>query len=143
MPQLRLDDLLAELQVRLAAVVSTRDRVHSLLEAVVAIGGNLDLDLVLRQIIEAAVSLVDARYGALGVIGDAGRLTEFVTFGLDEEQIAAIDHWPEGRGLLGELITNPQPLRLRRYVRPSPVLRLPGRSSADEDFPRRTGPDPG
>ncbi len=112
MPQLRLDDLLAELQVRLAAVVSTRDRVHSLLEAVVAIGGNLDLDLVLRQIIEAAVSLVDARYGALGVIGDAGRLTEFVTFGLDEEQIAAIDHWPEGRGLLGELITNPQPLRL-------------------------------
>ena len=112
MPQLRLDDLLAELQVRLAAVVSTRDRVHSLLEAVVAIGGNLDLDLVLRQIIEAAVSLVDARYGALGVIGDAGRLAEFVTFGLDEEQIAAIDHWPEGRGLLGELITNPQPLRL-------------------------------
>jgi signal transduction histidine kinase len=112
LPQLRLDDLLAELQVRLAAVVSTRDRVHSLLEAVVAIGGNLDLDLVLRQIIEAAVSLVDARYGALGVIGDAGRLTEFVTFGLDEEQIAAIDHWPEGRGLLGELITNPQPLRL-------------------------------
>jgi signal transduction histidine kinase len=112
LPQLRLDELLAELQVRLAAVVSTRDRVHSLLEAVVAIGGNLDLDLVLRQIIEAAVSLVDARYGALGVIGDAGRLNEFVTFGLDEEQIAAIDHWPEGRGLLGELITNPQPLRL-------------------------------
>ena len=85
---------------------------HALLEAVVAIGGNLELDLVLRQIIEAAVSLVDARYGALGVIGDAGQVAEFVTSGLDEEQIAAIDHWPEGRGLLGELITNPQPLRL-------------------------------
>ena len=112
MPQLRLDDLLAELQVRLAAVLSTRDRVHSLLEAVVAVGSNLELDLVLRQIIDAAVSLVDARYGALGVIGDAGQLAEFVTFGLDEDQIAAIDHWPEARGLLGELITNPQPLRL-------------------------------
>jgi signal transduction histidine kinase len=112
LPQLRLDELLAELQVRLAAVLSTRDRVHSLLEAVVAIGGNLDLDLVLRQIIEAAMSLVDARYGALGVIGDAGQLAEFVTSGLDEEQIAAIDHWPESRGLLGELITSPQPLRL-------------------------------
>ena len=85
---------------------------HALLEAVVAIGGNLELDLVLRQIVEAAVSLVDARYGALGVIGDAGRLTEFVTSGLGEEQIAAIDHWPEGRGLLGELITSPKPLRL-------------------------------
>lgn len=112
MPQLRLDDLLAELQVRLGAVLSTRDRVHSLLEAVVAVGGNLELDLVLRQIIEAAVSLVDARYGALGVIGDAGQLAEFVTSGLDEGQIEAIDHWPEGRGLLGELITNPQPRRL-------------------------------
>ncbi|MGH3396092.1 MAG: GAF domain-containing protein [Streptosporangiaceae bacterium] len=112
MPQLRLDDLLAELQVRLAAVVSTRDRVHSLLEAVVAVGGNLELDLVLRQIVEAAASLVDARYGALGVVGDTGRLAEFVTFGLDEDEIAAIDHWPDGRGLLGELITNPRPLRL-------------------------------
>ena len=72
MPQLRLDDLLAELQARLSAVLSTRDRVHSLLEAVVAVGTNLELDLVLRQIIDAAVSLVDARYGALGVIGEAG-----------------------------------------------------------------------
>jgi signal transduction histidine kinase len=86
--------------------------VHSLLEAVVAVGSNLDLDRVLHQIIDAAVSLVDARYGALGVIGDAGGLSEFVTSGLDGDQIAAIDHWPEGRGLLGELITNPEPLRL-------------------------------
>ncbi len=112
LPQLRLDDLLAELQARLSAVVSTRDRVHALLEAVVAVGNNLELDLVLRQIIDAAVSLVDARYGALGVIGDARRLAEFVTFGMDEDQIAAIDHWPEGRGLLGELIISPQALRL-------------------------------
>jgi signal transduction histidine kinase len=108
---LRLDDLLAELQSRLTAVVSTRDRVHSLLEAVVAVS-SLDLDLALRQVVEAAAALVDARYGALGVVGEAGGLTEFVTFGLDEDEIAAIDHWPEGRGLLGELITNPRPLRL-------------------------------
>jgi signal transduction histidine kinase len=93
-------------------VLSTRDRVHSLLEAVVAVGSNLELDRVLHQIVDAAVSLVDARYGALGVIGDAGRLAEFVTSGLDQDQIAAIDHWPEGRGVLGELITNPEPLRL-------------------------------
>jgi hypothetical protein len=67
---------------------------------------------VLRPIVEAAVTLVDARYGALGVIGDTGRLAEFVTVGLDADQIAAIDHWPEGRGLLGELISDPVPLRL-------------------------------
>ncbi len=112
LPQLRLDDLLAELQVRLAAVVKTRDRVHALLEAVVAVGNNLELEVVLRQIVEAAVTLVDARYGALGVIGEGGRLAEFIPMGLDEEQIARIHHWPEGRGLLGELISNPRPLRL-------------------------------
>jgi len=112
LPQLRLDDLLAELQSRLQAVLATRDRVHVLLEAVVAVGGNLDLEIVLRKIIETAVPLVQARYGALGVIGDDGRLTEFIPVGLAEAQIAAIDHWPEGQGLLGTLIRDPRPLRL-------------------------------
>src|ERR1700733_11215035 len=112
LPQLRLDDLLSELQVRLSAAVNTRDRVHALLQAVIAVGSNLDLEVVLRQIVEAAVTLVDARYGALGVIGEGGGLAEFVPVGLDEKQIAKIHHWPEGRGLLGELITNPEPLRL-------------------------------
>jgi len=112
LPQLRLDDLLAELQSRLQAVLATRDRVHVLLEAVASVGGNLDLEIVLRKIIETAVPLVQARYGALGVIGDDGRLTEFIPVGLDEAQIAAIDHWPEGHGLLGTLIRDPRPLRL-------------------------------
>jgi signal transduction histidine kinase len=112
LPQLRLDDLLAELQVRLGAAVKTRDRVHALLDAVVAVGRNLELDVVLRQIVEAAVTLVDAQYGALGVIGDDSRLAEFVPVGLDDDEIARIHHWPEGRGLLGELISNPAALRL-------------------------------
>ncbi len=112
LPQLRLDDLLDELQVRLAAVVKTRDRVHALLDAVVAVGSNIELEVVLRQIVEAAVTLVNARYGALGIIGEGGRLAEFIPVGLDEKQIAQIHHWPEGRGLLGELISDPRPLRL-------------------------------
>jgi signal transduction histidine kinase len=112
LPQLRLDDLLAELQVRLQAVLDTRDRAYALIEAVVAVGSQLDLEMVLRQIVEAATKLVSARYGALGVVGESGRLTEFVPVGLDEAQIGAIDHWPEGRGVLGKLITDPRPLRL-------------------------------
>jgi signal transduction histidine kinase len=112
LPQLRLDDLLSELQGRLQVVVATRDRVHGLLEAVLAVGSNLELEAVLRRIVEAAVALVDARYGALGVVGEDGRLAEFIPVGLDEAEIAAIDHWPEGRGLLGQLITDPRPLRL-------------------------------
>ena len=69
LPQLRLDDLLAELQTRLQAVLATRDRMRGLLEAVVAIGSGLDLESTLRRIVETAVGLVDAGYGALGVIG--------------------------------------------------------------------------
>jgi two-component system, NarL family, sensor histidine kinase DevS len=113
LPQLRLDDLLSELQGRLQAVMAARERVYALLDAVLAVGGSLDLEVLLRQMVEAATTLVGARYGALGIIGDDGeRLAEFIPVGLDSEQIAAIHRWPEGRGLLGELITNPRPLRL-------------------------------
>src|SRR5262252_5262815 len=112
LPHLRLDELLAELQHRLQAVLDTRDRTHALLEAVVAVGSHLELEIVLRQIVQAAVELVSARYGALGVVGDGGRLVEFVPVGLDESEISRIHHWPEGRGLLGKLITDPHPLRL-------------------------------
>ncbi|GAB3981041.1 two-component system sensor histidine kinase [Actinoallomurus acanthiterrae] len=112
LPQLRLDDLLGELQTRLDAVLATRDRVHALLEAVVSIGSDLDLRTVLRRIVEAATTLVDARYGALGVIGDGGRLVQFITVGVGEEEIAEIGHWPHGHGVLGLLIKEPHSLRL-------------------------------
>jgi signal transduction histidine kinase len=112
LPNLRLDDLLAELQVRLQAVLAARDRVNALFEAVVTVGANLDIEVVLRGIVESAVTLVDARYGAMGVIGDDRSLAEFIPVGVTEEEIRRIDHWPEGRGLLGALINDPKPLRL-------------------------------
>src|SRR5579863_3473255 len=112
LPSLRLDELLAELQGRLQAVLATRDRMRGLLEAVVAIGSGLDLESTLRRIVEAAVGLVDATYGALGVIGEGRRLAEFIPVGVSQEEISQIDHWPEGRGLLGLLIDDPHPLRL-------------------------------
>ena len=112
LPNLRLDELLAELQARLQAVLAARDRVNALFEAVVAVGTNLDIEVVLRGIVEAAVSLVDAKYGAMGVIGEGGRLAEFIPVGLDANEISRIHHWPEGRGLLGALISDPKPLRI-------------------------------
>jgi signal transduction histidine kinase len=112
LPHLQLDELLAELQSRLQAVLATRDRMRGLLEAVVAIGSGLDLESTLRRIVEAAVGLVDATYGALGVIGEDKRLAEFIPVGLTQDEIARIHHWPEGRGLLGLLIDDPRPLRL-------------------------------
>jgi signal transduction histidine kinase len=112
LPSLRLDDLLAELQVRLDAVLATRDRVNALFEAVVAVGATLDLEVALREIVEAAVQLVDAKYGAMGVIGEGGKLAEFIPIGVTEAQISRIHHWPEGKGLLGALITDPKTLRI-------------------------------
>ncbi|WP_307806326.1 GAF domain-containing protein [Streptomyces sp. FH025] len=112
-PQLRLDELLEELQARIDAARGTRDRVHSLLEAVLSVGRELDLTQVLRRIVEAAAVLVDARYAALGVIGPDGEsLSQFLTVGLSEEEIARIGPYPTGRGLLGELIHRPEALRL-------------------------------
>jgi signal transduction histidine kinase len=112
LPHLQLDELLAELQSRLQVVLATRDRMHGLLEAVVAVGSGLDLESTLKRIVQAAVELVDARYGALAVIGEGRRLAEFIPVGLDNEAIGKVDHWPEGLGLLGLLIRDPKPLRL-------------------------------
>jgi signal transduction histidine kinase len=112
LPHLQLDELLSELQARLQGVLATRDRMRGLLEAVVAIGSGLDLESTLRRIVETAVGLVDATYGALGVIGEGKRLAEFIPVGLTQDEIARIHHWPEGRGLLGLLIDDPGPLRL-------------------------------
>ncbi|MGW7445371.1 sensor histidine kinase [Kitasatospora sp. NPDC054795] len=112
MPRLRLDELLEELQWRIDAARGTQNRVHSLLEAVLAVGRELDLAQALHRIVEAAADLVDARYGALGVIGPDGHtLSQFLTVGLTEEEIAEIGPPPSGRGILGELIREPRPLR--------------------------------
>ncbi|MGW4383502.1 GAF domain-containing protein [Kitasatospora sp. NPDC004531] len=113
LPQLRLDELLAELQARIDVARGTRDRVHSLLEAVLSVGRELELTQVLRRIVEAAAVLADAKYAALGVIGaDGDTLSQFLTVGLSDEEIARIGPYPTGKGLLGELIRHPEPLRL-------------------------------
>lgn len=88
------------------------DSTRALLDAVAAISSDLDLRSVLSRIVEAATRLTDARYGALGVIGDGSVLVEFVTTGIGEEERARIGDPPHGRGILGLLIRRPQPIRL-------------------------------
>ncbi|MFF2253088.1 MULTISPECIES: GAF domain-containing protein [unclassified Streptomyces] len=111
-PRLRLDELLDELQARMDEIRGTRDRLNGLLEAVMSVGRELDLPHVLRGIVEAAVILVDAEYGALGVIGDDKKLAQFLTVGISDELRARIGELPSGHGILGELIRHPEPLRL-------------------------------
>jgi signal transduction histidine kinase len=87
------------------------ERLRGLLKAVVAVGRGLELESTLQRIVQIAVDLVDARYGALGVVSDEG-LSEFVYVGIDQETRDEMGHLPEGRGLLGHLIRHPYPIRL-------------------------------
>jgi signal transduction histidine kinase len=88
-------------------------RLPRLLDAVAAVAEGLSLSTVLDRIVTAACALVDARYGALGVLDDGGtRLVSFVHRGIDAADAAVIGPLPTGRGLLGHLIRDPRPLRL-------------------------------
>jgi two-component system, NarL family, sensor histidine kinase DevS len=87
-----------------------------LLEAGVSLASELSLPIVLQRIVDLAVEVTDARYGAIGVIGEGGVITEFITTGISEKQRKAIGPLPTGRGVLGLLIHDPKPLRLRNIA---------------------------
>lgn len=110
--QLRLRELLLEVQDRIEQIVEGRDRLDGLIDAILAITSGLKLDATLRAIVHTAAELVDARYGALGVRGYDHRLVEFVYEGIDEETRHLVGSLPEGRGVLGALIEEPKPIRL-------------------------------
>lgn len=110
--RVRLDELLRETLDRVSEIVTSRERLRALLDAVVGISTDLDLRSTLRRVVEAACELVDARYGALGVIGSDHLLVEFITHGISEQVHAAIGDQPRGRGVLGLLIADPQPVRM-------------------------------
>jgi signal transduction histidine kinase len=94
-------------------VEASTDRTRALVDAGIALTSELSLDAVLQKLVETAASLTDAQYAALGVLDPSGDgLERFVTTGIDEETRAAIGDLPRGRGILGVLIRDPQPLRL-------------------------------
>jgi signal transduction histidine kinase len=93
-------------------MVSREERKDLLLETGVALSSELSLPVVLQRIVDLAVQLTGARYGALGVLGSDQRIQQFVTTGMDEETRRRIGHYPTGRGVLGALIEDATPLRL-------------------------------
>ena len=91
------------------------DRSAKLLQAGMVLASELSLATVLQRIVELAVELTDAHYGAVGVLSSGEeRIAEFITTGISEEARALIGHLPHGRGVLGQLIDDPRPLRLPR-----------------------------
>lgn len=111
-PRFRAGGPAAGFQDRPQPAMASRDRVYALLGAAVSVGRDVDLEVLLRQIVATAVTLVGARYGALEVPGEGGRLAEFVPAGLAEAERARIARWAERRGVLGQLIKDPRPVRL-------------------------------
>ena len=92
-------------------VAVSEDLERGLFSAVVSVAAGLDLHATLRRIIQAAVDLVQARYGALGVLGPDG-IEQFITIGLDAETVELLGTPPTGKGVLGTLIKHPLPLRI-------------------------------
>ena len=110
--QLRLRELLAEVQDRIDLIVEGRDGLDGLVEAMLVVTSGLELDATLRSIVHSATDLVDARYAALEVHGADHRVLHFVHEGIDGETVRRIGPFPQGHGLIGLLIRHPTPLRL-------------------------------
>ena len=87
-------------------------RLSALSDAVIDVAKGEDLSESLRRLIENAVIISEATYGALGAIGPDGELEAFTYVGLSEESADEIERFPEGKGLLGHLLKHPTPLRL-------------------------------
>jgi signal transduction histidine kinase len=111
-PRGELDRALTELVDRANEVMRTQGRLRALVRANQAVVSHLDLPTVLRAIVDSAVDLVGARYGALGVVAEHGGLEQFIHIGMTPREVEEIGHLPEGHGLLGALIDDPAPIRL-------------------------------
>ena len=88
------------------------ERDSGLFAAVMSVAAGLELKSTLRRIVTSAVDLVDAKYGALAVLGPSGSVEEFIHIGMAEDDAIRIGHLPEGAGILGLLIDHPVPIRL-------------------------------
>ncbi|MET4780915.1 GAF domain-containing protein [Glaciihabitans sp. UYNi722] len=111
-PRADLDRALDDLVDRAKDVLTTQGRLRALLRANQAVTEHLELPVVLRTIVEAAVELVGAQYGALGVIAPDGSLEQFINVGMSPHQVEDIGQLPSGHGLLGALIDDPHVIRL-------------------------------
>jgi len=116
-PGVPLEELLKDFVARAGELLQAQERTRGLLEAVVAVAEDLGLESVLERVVASACDLLRARYGALGVIGEDGGLSHFITVGIDEDLASRIGPLPTGHGVLGLLITDPMPLRLHDLSR--------------------------
>jgi serine phosphatase RsbU (regulator of sigma subunit)/anti-sigma regulatory factor (Ser/Thr protein kinase)/transcriptional regulator with GAF, ATPase, and Fis domain len=102
-------DLVSRMREQLDELVTARDQMEQLVRGIVAIGSDLDLDVTLRRIVDAAMELSGARYGALGIRGSDGTLASFVLAGIDGDLARRLGEVPIGEGLrVDDLSAHPE-----------------------------------
>ena len=111
-PRFEFEAVVSQFVERAEEMAHSQSRMRDLIRINHELTSNLDLTTVLQRIVETGKELLNARYAAMGVIGDESRLEQFIHVGMEPEVVAKIDHLPEGKGLLGALIDDPQPVRL-------------------------------
>jgi len=89
-----------------------QERLFALHRASLELVKDVSLETLLERIATTACEQSDARYAALGVLDDEGKLKQFISVGMTDSQIKKIPHPPVGRGLLGELMDSRYPLRI-------------------------------
>lgn len=99
------------------------ERLIALHEASLELVKDVSLDHLLERIVKVAAEQAHARYAALGVLDENGKLAKFITVGMTDDELKLMDHPPVGKGLIGELMNSEVPLRV-------PVI---------QDYPRSSG----
>lgn len=134
-PRREHDEASATLLSQAERARATPEGLRALLSATQAVVEESDLATVLRRIAQAATALVNAEFGALGVIApERDTLEEFIYVGLSDDEAAAIGHLPTGHGLLGALIADPHPIRLPRMSDDPRAVGFPAHHPPMESF---------
>src|SRR3972149_1816010 len=101
-----------------------QERLIALHAASLELVKDVSLDHVLERIASVACEQAEARYAALGVLGDDGKLIKFISVGMTETEVKRIAHPPVGRGLIRELMNTEGPLRVPVIVEPPVAVGL-------------------
>ncbi|AXT86595.1 histidine kinase [Aeromicrobium sp. A1-2] len=133
-PKLEFEAVLAQLVERGEQMMTSQSRMRDLIRVNNDLTSDLDLPSVLRRIVEIGMELIQARYCAMGVIGDERRLEQFIHRGMEPAVVQQIGHLPEGKGLLGALIDDPQPVRLKRIKSDARSSGFPAHHPPMENF---------
>lgn len=113
----------SRVQGELDELRAARDQMEQLVQVIVEIGSDLDLDATLHRIVNAAMELTDARYGALGIRGPDNTLVSFIQAGIDDDTARRLGNLPVGEGLrVDDLTAHPQPAGLHAHDPPIRAL---------------------